>query len=81
MSIGGLNKDQGAVFNVRREAIEEREVLLKSSLKEKIEAALGTFTPAFDAMFPPELIFSFTIMSDDGNVPSVLIAASCDLLR
>jgi len=66
---------------VRREAIEEREMLLKASLKDKIDAALGPFTPAFDAMTPPELIFSFTIMSDDGNVPSVLVAASCDLLR
>jgi hypothetical protein len=66
---------------VRRDVIEEKEMLLKTSLGDKIRAAIGTFVPAFDTMYPPELVFCFTIMSDDGNVPSVLVAASCDLIR
>jgi hypothetical protein len=43
LSINGLQKDQSAVFNVRREAVEEKELLLRQALKQKITASLGSW--------------------------------------
>ena len=76
ISIKGLQKDQSAVFNVRRDVIEEKEMLLRQALKLKIVACLGTWTKENENDVPPELSFSFTIMADDGNVTSALVSAS-----
>ena len=80
ISINGLQKDQGAVFNVRRDVIEEKELLFRQALKQKITASLGPWQKQNEDDTPPELSFSFTIMADDGNVSSALVAASQDLL-
>ena len=69
-------------LNIRRDLVEEKEAQIKSSLKNKIERCLiesPQLTNTVDS--PKQLTFTFSVVSDDGNLPSVLVAASSDLLH
>lgn len=71
-------------LNLRRDLIEEKEVQIKQSLMSKIDKVL-TESPSkvfevADGRHPCQLSFTFSVVSDDGNLPSVLVAGSSDML-
>jgi ribonuclease PH len=59
-------------LNLRRDLIEEKELTIRQSLKQKIQIAIK------DA--PVLLHFSFSVVTDDGNLQSALLAGAQDLL-
>ena len=65
-------------LNIRRDFIEEKETQFKLSLKTKIDQCL-TVT-ALPGQVSQQLTFTFSVVSDDGNLPSVLVAGASDLL-
>ena len=74
-----LIKDQS--LNIRRDLIEEKETQIKQSLKNKIDRCLRESPQIVaDLANPRQLNFTFSVVSDDGNLPSVLVAGASDLL-
>ena len=62
-------------LNIRRDLIEEKENMIKKSLETKIVQALAGLDSEFN-----QFSFSFSIVSDDGNLISVLVAGANDLI-
>ena len=70
-------------LNLRRDLIEEKEAQIKQSLKAKIDRALQE-SPCFaitQETEPFQMSFTFSVVSDDGNLASVLSAGASDLLN
>ena len=65
-------------LNIRRDFIEEKETQIKLSLKSKIEQCLDHLVLA--GQNSQQLTFTFSVVSDDGNLPSVLLSGASDLL-
>lgn len=61
-------------LNVRRDFIEEKELTIKQGLKRQICAALRPDTPV-------SLELTFSVVTDDGNLQSALLAGAHDLLQ
>lgn len=72
-----LIKDQS--LNIRRDFVEEKEIQIKTSLKAKIEQSLLD-SNCFDPASPKQLTFTFSVVSDDGNLLTTLVAGASDLL-
>ena len=58
---------------IRRDLIEEKESLIRTSLRKKLQPLLSTQDQV-------ELKFTFSVLVDDGNLMTALVAASNDLL-
>jgi len=72
-------------LNLRRDLIEEKEAQIKQSLMSKIEKTINespskVFEVEDGSSHPCQLSFTFSVVSDDGNLPSVLVAGSSDML-
>ena len=69
-------------LNLRRDLLEEKETQIKLSLRSKIERCIaeGPQTIFGEASSPRQLTFTFSVVSDDGNLPSALVAGSSDML-
>ena len=61
---------------IRRDVIEERENSIKWSLVQKFKHL--AYQPMDEHK---ELSFTFTVINDDGNLLSALVAGGCDLLK
>lgn len=61
-------------LNVRRDFIEEKELTIKQGLKRQILNALKPATPVM-------LDFTFSVVTDDGNLQSALLAGAHDLVQ
>ena len=69
-------------LNLRRDLIEEKEAQIKQSLKAKIDRVISE-SPCFaigEDTEPFQMSFTFSVVSDDGNLASVLTAGASDLL-
>ena len=62
-----------ASLNVRRDFIEEKELVIRQGIRAKIVNALPR-------ELPQSFAFTFSVMTDDGNLQSALIAGANDLL-
>ena len=61
-------------LNVRRDLVEEKELTIKQGLKRQISAALKSDIPV-------SLEFTFSVVTDDGDLHSALLAGAHDLLQ
>ena len=69
-------------LNLRRDLVEEKEAQIKQSLKAKIDRVISE-SPCFaigEETEPFQMSFTFSVVSDDGNLASVLTAGASDLI-
>ena len=62
-------------LNIRRDLIEEKEMLIKKSIESKIAQAIDGLESELN-----QLQFTFSVVSDDGDLISALVAGTNDLL-
>ena len=63
-------------LNIRRDLIEEKELMIKKSIEQKIFQIVSNLDSELN-----QFEFAFSVVSDDGNLISALVAASNDLLQ